>query len=218
LRLLAITHGAANGPTKGKWTTRARVHLFIAALASIGAAVVWQHYGRASTEILSTAIVSPVPFSSSSAAEEIAAKPEFLTASAPEADVADPARHLVTPSAPTTAASPSSELERLDAIVRDLAIVQQSLQKLAANQEDLARNVAALQASRDNIKQKLSSSPVSRSTPVRPRKTPSIPPPLRADALPSTLVPNAQSPSNQTTIADHRTTPVPRPPSSIRSD
>jgi len=216
LRLLAITHGAANGPTTGKWSTRARVHLFIAALVSIGAAVVWQHYGRASTEILSTAIVSPGPFSSSSAAEENA-KPEFLPASAPGSDVADSTRHLVTPSAPAADTS-SSELERLDAIVRDLAIVRQGLQKLAADQEDLARNVAALQASRDNSKQKPSSSPVSRSTPANPRKTPSIPPPLRADALPSTLSPNTQSPSNQTTIADHRTAPVPRPPSSIRSD
>ena len=223
LRLLATTHGAANAPTMGKWTKRARVHLFIAALVSIGAAVVWQHYGRASTETLSTAIVSPGPFSSSSVTEEIAAKPELLTASAPEPDAGDPARNLLTPSAPTTA-SPSSELERLDAIVRDLAIVQQGLQKLAANQEDLARNVAALQASRDNIKQKPAA--VSRSTPIPPRKTPAVQPPLRAEAIPSTVSPNtqantppnAQPPSSQTTIADHPTASVPRPPSSIRSN
>ena len=175
--------------------------------------------------LLSTAIVSPGPFSSSSVAEEIATKPEVLTASAPEPDAGDPARNLFTPSAPATA-SPSSELERLDAIVRDLTIVQQGLQKLVANQEDLARNVAALQASRDNIKQKPSSSPVSRSTPIPPRKTPAVQPPLRTEALPPTISPNtqantppnAQPPSSQTTIADHPTASVPRPPSSIRSN
>jgi hypothetical protein len=217
LRLLANTHDATNGAPIGSRTTRARVYLFIAALASIGAAVVWQHYGRAATETLGTEVVSSEPSSSGSATKEIAAKPELVTAGASEHDVAeDPARQPVTLSA-ATAAVPSPELKRLDAVVRDLSIVQQGLQQLAANQQDLARNVAALQASRENTTQKPAPSPVSRSTPVQPRKTASTPPPVRAGALPPPPE-IAQPPSTQTSTPDHRTTLIPRPPSSMREN
>jgi hypothetical protein len=146
-----------------------------------------------------------------------------VTAGAAEHDVAYPTSEPLTSSTPIAAVSSSHDVNRLEVIERDLAVVQQSLQQLSANQQDIARNVAALQASRDNAAQKPAPSPVSRGTPVQPRKTASTPSPVRSGALPpppAIAQPpvNQQPPSNQASIPDPRTTLVPRPPSSIREN
>jgi hypothetical protein len=56
-------------------------------------------------------------------------------------------------------AVPSPDQQQLDAMARDLASVQQSVEKLAAGQEKLARDIARLQAAEKDIRHKIAVPP-----------------------------------------------------------
>ena len=126
-----------------------RVYTFFAALLGIGAFIAWQSYG--STEKLNAAPASS--FSSPVSTEVASATSELVTSTSGQG-AADPTNQtaIVSPPAP---AVPSIDTRRLDAIVSELSVVRLELQQLAAKQEEKARNVATLQAARENSKEKL---------------------------------------------------------------
>ena len=102
--------------------------------------------------------------------------------------------------APAAAVTPP-ELAQLDPMARDLAAMRRSLDQLAAKQEEMAQNVARLEAAEQDIKKKMLSSPLSQAVPIPPRK------PQR---------PTAQSPAVQSSPAS-TPPPVGQLPSQTRS-
>jgi hypothetical protein len=207
LKLLAVAHGLSDDTSVAKRTSHSRVYIFFAALIGIGAFVVWQSYGA--TEKPNTALASSLAFSGPVSKEVAPATSELVASSPSTQGVTDPA-NIKSNVSPATPPAPSSEAERLDAIVNELAIVRQELKQLAANHEELARNIAALQPTRETAKQKLPPSNVPRAAPSQ-RKISSTPP-LQVGPLPSS--PPPAPPTNQTAISDHGAN-IPRPPSSM---
>lgn len=198
LKRLAVAHGMSE-----ERTSYSRVYIFFAALLGIGAFIAWQSY--AATEKLSAALASS--FSSPVSTEIASATPQLPTSTS-EQGAAHPTNQtaILSPPAPDV---PSSDTRRLDAIVSELSVVRQGLQQLAAKQEEMARNIATLQAAREISKDKLPPPQASRSG-SSSRKISS--PPLQVDALPSS--PPPAPPSSRPAISDNGAN-IPRPPSSL---
>lgn len=82
----------------------------------------------------------------------------------------------------------------------DLAAVRSGLDQLAAKQDQMAQNIAALQAVEEDIKQKLSSAPA-HAVPIPRRKPPHV---ARSLAAPASVAPSSMAPP--------AAEPVPPPP------
>lgn len=89
---------------------------------------------------------------------------------------ATPARDAAPLSPPVTrtasalaAAAISPELVRLE-VARDLAVIRDSIEQLTAKQEQMAQNIATLQAAEQDIIQQRSSPPLSEPVSPPPRK------------------------------------------------
>ena len=89
---------------------------------------------------------------------------------------ATPARDAAPQSTPVTSTAPalaeaaiSPELVRLE-VARDLAVIRNSLEQLAAKQEQMAQKIATLQAAEQEIIQERSSPPLSGPVSHPPRK------------------------------------------------
>ena len=126
---------------------RSLARFSIAVLIGVGATLAWQSYGDTAREMLSTQVPSLSWLSVSTTtsvpmAEGSAQKPR----SAVSADCSD--------SAPAAAAT-TSEFPQLEPIARDLAAMRRSLEQLAAKQEQMAQNIATLQAAEQDIRQKM---------------------------------------------------------------
>ena len=89
------------------------------------------------------------------------------------------------------------ELPQLEPIARDLAAMRHSLEQLVVKQEQMAQNIATLQAAEQDTRQKILS--LSQATSVAPRKPPK--PPARSSPVqspptpPPPPVPQSPSPS-----------------------
>jgi hypothetical protein len=83
----------------------------------------------------------------------------------------DPGSVKASRSAPA-AATTSPELAQLEPMARDLTAMRRSLEQLAAKQEQMAQTITTLQAVEQDIKQKMSSPPLSQAVPIPPRKPP----------------------------------------------
>jgi len=98
----------------------------------------------------------------------------LLSATSPRLDEpardAAPQSSLFTQAAPTLAAAAMSpELARLE-VARDLAAMRDSIEQLAAKQEQMAQNIATLQAAEQDIRETRSSPPLSGVVSPPPRK------------------------------------------------
>ena len=60
-------------------------------------------------------------------------------------------------------------------MARDLAAMRRSLEQLAVKQEQMAQNIATVQALEQEIKKKMSSRPLAQPTSDQPRKPPKPP-------------------------------------------
>jgi endonuclease/exonuclease/phosphatase (EEP) superfamily protein YafD len=145
---------------------RALTRFFIAVLIGVGATLGWQSYGDAARNMA------------------IAQAPTLawlLSISA-------------TKSAAMAATSPDPA-QQLEPLAFNLDAVRRSVEQLAAKQDQMAQNIAALQAVEEDIRQKMSSAP-----PSLFQQTAPIPPPKPPQ-------PRAQSPAAQSSSA-----PRPAPP------
>jgi hypothetical protein len=180
----------AGRPSIVRRVLRSLARFSIAVLIGVGATLAWQSYGDTAREMLSTQVPSLSWLSVSTTtptpdAEGSAQKPA-VSQSAPIAQTAPPA-----------AAATTSEFTQLEPMARDLAAMRHSLEQLAVKQEQMAQNIATLQAAEQDIRQKMLSPPLSQTASVPPRRPPK--PPARSSPVQSPPVPTpppaAQSPS-----------------------
>jgi hypothetical protein len=147
---------------------RSLARFFIAVLIGVGATLAWQSYGDNAREMLSTEFPSlgwlSVPTATLTPDGGGAAQNAAVPQSAPIAQTMAPA------AAPTT-----PEFTQLEPMARDLGAIRRSLEQLAVKQEQMAQNIAALQAAEQDIRKKMSSRPLAQTTSDQPRK-PAKPP------------------------------------------
>ena len=121
----------------------------------VGATLVWQSYGDAAREMIANS--SPQ-----------------LGWLAPQT-VAQTAPDMVAPTAPAT---PSPDLQQLKAMSLGLAAVRQRVEQLAAGQQQMTDEIAKLQATEQEILDKVSTPPRPAAAPAPARKSaPPAPPP-----------------------------------------
>ena len=84
--------------------------------------------------------------------------------------VASPTPPSTQPAAPLATGSSSDSQQQVDALVKDLAIVRHLVEDLAAKQDQLARDIAALQAGEANVREQIALLPQASTVHVRPRK------------------------------------------------
>jgi len=156
-------------PSIGRRMFRAVTRFVIVVLIGVGGTLGWQAYGDMAKEMLAAR------------APEQAWLLSYLPATNPPAAVA---------------ANPALQLEPL---VSNLEFVRRSVEQLALKQEQMARNIAALQAVDEDIRQKVSSPPPA---PVQPAAA--IPQPKLAPAKP-------QQPAGAPASPAPRPSPAPGP-------
>jgi hypothetical protein len=166
---------------------RTLARFFIAVLIGVCATLAWQSHGDQAKEVVSTWVPAlrwlfPVSTTIS---------PSDGLGSAQ--DVALPVPQRTTPAAAVT----PPELAQLDPMARDLAAMRRSLDQLAAKQEEMAQNVARLEAAEQDIRKKMSSSPLSQAVPIPPRK-PQRPTAPAVQSSPASTPPPVGQPPSQT--------------------
>jgi hypothetical protein len=155
---------ASGRPTIGRRIFRTLTRFSIAVLIGVGATLGWQSYGDVAKEML------------------VARAPTLAWVLS-----------VSTTKSPVVAATSTDPMQQLAPLASNLDVVRRSVEQLAAKQEQMAQNIAALQAVEEDIRQKLSSTP-----PAPAQQAASIPQPKPPQ-------PKAQSSAVQSSS-------VPRPP------
>ena len=126
----------------------------------VAATLVWQSYGDAAREMIA---------SSSPQLRWLA--PQTVAQTAPD---------MVAPTAPST---PSPDVQQLKAMSLGLAAVRQSVDQLAAGQQQMATDIAKLQADEQDILHKMTSAPLPRPA-AAPARKPVPPTPVVSSQAP----------------------------------
>jgi hypothetical protein len=177
---------ASDGPSIGRQVFRALTRFFIAVLIGVGATLAWQSHGDDAKQIVRTWAPSlgwllPVSTTTSPSDGPVSAQNAALPQSAPVTQSAAPASGIT-----------AGELvQQLEPITHELTVARRSLEQLAAKQEQMAQNIATLQAAEQDIRQKMSSPPPSR--PAPPRKPPEAA--AQSPAVQSSSVPSPPPPA-----------------------
>ena len=156
-------------PSIGRRMFRAVTRFVIVVLISVGATLGWQAYGDMAKGMLAAY------------APEQAWLLSYLPGTTPPAAVA-------------RAANPALQLAPL---ASNLEVVRRSVEQLALRQEQMARNIAALQATDEDIKQRVSSAPpLAAAQPAAAIPQPK-PAPAKPQAAPGAPASSAPRPSPQ---------------------
>ena len=150
-------------PSIGRRIFRTLTRFFVAVLIGIGATLAWQSYGDAAKETV------------------IARAPSLAWL-----------LYVSTTKSPAVATTSPGPAQQLEPLASNLDVVRRSVEQLAAKQEQMAQNMATLQAVEEDIRQKMSSPP-----------SPSQP----AAAIPQQKNPQPRAPSSVV-----QSSSVPRPP------
>jgi hypothetical protein len=228
-------------PSPGRRTSRSLARFLVAVCVGVAATLAWQSYGGMAKQMiansaprLSGLLLSPPPAMNQPSGRETAVEqpnPPAVQASAPQAPsaqagaVASTASQTATSTAPS---NPSRELQhQLETMEQDLAAVRQSVEQLAAGQEQMVRDIAKLHTAGQDIRRRTSALPpatTSRKPVPPPQVAPqsstaplTYPPPQAApqsSAAPLTYPPPQAAPQSS---AAPLTYPEPAPQSSAGS-
>jgi hypothetical protein len=132
-------HVVSDRPSIGRRIFRTLARFIIAVLIGIGATLAWQSHGDAAREM----VVARVP-----------SLGWLLSVS--------------TTKSPVVAATAPDPMQQLEPLASNLDIVRRSVEQLAAKQEQMAQNIATLQAVEEDIRQKMSTPPPSPSQQAAP--------------------------------------------------
>jgi hypothetical protein len=204
-------------PSLGRRTSRSLARFLVTACIGVAATLAWQSYGGAAKQmiansapqlgwLLSLAATNP-PSGREIAVEQPSPPAAPQTASAPQAASAQAA--AVAPTASETAAStaptaPAPELQQLATMAHDLAAVRQSVEQLAAGQEQMARDIAKLQTAGQDIRRRISALPPTAATTAH-KPVPPPQPALQSSVAPLPPAPPEPAPASSAV-------PVPLPP------
>jgi hypothetical protein len=158
---LMDNQAASRRPSIGRRIFRAIIRFFVVVLIGVGATLAWQSYGDAVKEI----VVARVPTLA------------WLLSTS-------------TTKSPVVAATPPDPMPNLESFASRLDDMRRSVELLAAKQEQVAQNIAALQAIDEDIRQKMSSTPPS---PSQPAASIPQPKPSQSRGQPSTVQPSSVS-------------------------
>ncbi len=197
-------------PSFGRRASRALARFLIPAFIGVAGTLALESYGEAAKQIIASwvpqlgwpiSLLSQLgrlrpatnsPSGSESVAEQSSTR--AVQASTPDAPQAAP----VAQAAPDTIAAgaapavPSPDQQQLEAMARNLASVQQSVEKLATGQEKLARDIARLQAAEKDIRHKISVPPPQPAATPAPKPMPVMPPEQAAPQASTAPPPPAQ--------------------------
>ena len=142
-------HVASDRPSIGRRIFRTLTRFFIAVLIGIGATLAWQSHGDAARDM----VVARAPLLG------------WLFS-------------ISTTKSPAVAATAPEPVQQLEPLASNLDIVRRGVEQLAAQQEQMARNIATLQAVDEDIRQKVSSpsqqaASIPQQKPPQPRMQPS---------------------------------------------
>ena len=158
---------ASNRPSIGRRMFRTLTRFFIAVLIGVGGTLAWQSHGDAAREM----VVARAPTLA-----------WLLSVS--------------TTKSPAVAATAPDPVQQLEPMASNLDVVRRSVEQLTAKQEQMAQNIAALQAVEEDIRQKMSSTP-----PAPAQQAASIPQPkppqprAQSSAVQSSSVPRTPPPA-----------------------
>ncbi len=149
-------YGISRGRSVGRRVFRTLAYGFIIIIVTVGAALAWQSSDDKTKDLvrawgISLSQLSSVLGTKSPAASDAAAKRVSKTSE--QASVA-------------AASSPEAQ-HQLEIMVRDLAVVRRMVEQLAAKQEQMAQDIATLQAAEQNVSEKKSALPPSSAVPPR---------------------------------------------------
>ena len=158
---------ASDRPSVGRRIFRTLTRFSIAVLIGIGGTLAWQFYGDAAREMA------------------VARAPTLAWLSS-----------VSTTKSPAVAATSPDPVQLLEPLASNLDVVRRSVEQLAAKQDQMAQNIATLQAVEEDIRQKMSSTPASPSQQAAPIPQPK-PPQFRAQpsAAQSSSVPRPPPPA-----------------------
>jgi len=157
---------ASDRPSIGRRIFRTLTRFFIAVIIGIGATLAWQSHGDAARDM----VVARAPLLG-----------WLLSVS--------------TTKSPAVAATAPDPLPQLVPLASNIDAVRRSVEQLAAKQEQMAQNIATLQAVEEDIRQKISFTPPSPSrqaAPIPQRKPPQ--PRAQSSAVQSSSVPRPPPP------------------------
>jgi hypothetical protein len=162
-------HRVTSRPSIVRRMLRSLARFSIAVLIGVGATLAWQFYGDEAREVLSTQVPSLSWLSVSTMTLAPDRQGSTQNAAVPQAVP------IHQTAAPAAAAATTPESAQLEPIARDLAAMRRSLEQLAVTQEQMAQNIAALQAAEQDIKKKMASQPSAQTISAQPRKPPKPP-------------------------------------------
>ena len=158
---------ASGRPSIGRRMLRTLTRFSIAALIGVGATLGWQSYGDAAKEMVKARAPTLARLLSISTT-----KPPVVATTSP-----DP-------------------MQQLAPLASNLDVVRRSVEQLAAKQEQMAQNIAALQAVEEDIRQKISSTPPAPAPQAAAIPQPKPPQPkAQSSAVPSSSVPRPRPPA-----------------------
>jgi hypothetical protein len=201
-------------PSLRRRGSRGLAGFLLTVCVGVAATLAWQSYGDTARQMIASSapplgwMLSSVPTDPPSSRESTVGQPypSAVPAPAPQAApaqagvVESTASKTVELTAPVTAA----ELQQLQTMANDLAAVRQRVEELAAGQEQMARDIAKLQAAGQDLRRRLSALPPA----IAPTARKPIPTPQPA---PAPFVP-AATPSPPQPTAQSSAPPLPPPP------
>jgi len=216
-------------PSLDKRTPHSLARFLLAAGVGVAATLAWQSYGGPAKQMIANAVpqlgwlLSPPAMDPPSEIAVEQPTPPTVQASAPQATSAQAGAVAPTASetpASTAPAAPSPELQQqLETMMHDLAAVRQSVEQLAAGQEQMARDIAKLQTAGQqtpghDIRRGISALPPAATTARKPVPLPQPPPQSSTAPLP----PEPPEPAAQSAVEPLAPSPPrpPRPPMPVR--
>jgi hypothetical protein len=215
-------------PSLSRRTSRGLARFLVMACVGAAATLALQSYGGTAKQMIASSapqlswLLSSLPAMNPPSGREIAVEqpsPPAVQAPAPQAASAQAGAVASTESetaASTAPTAPSPELQQIETMAHDLAVVRQSVEQLAAGQEQMARDIAKLQTAGQDIRRRISALPPAAATTAHK----SVPPPqpaLQSSVAPLSPAPPQSAPqSSGAPLPPAPLEPPSRPPMPVR--
>jgi hypothetical protein len=226
-------HGAAvmnndplpiDRPSLGWRTSRSLARFLVAACVGVAASLVWQSYGDTARQMIANSapqlgslLPSPPVVNPPSGRERADEQPSPLAIQAPTPQAASAQAEAVasmaseTPAATAPTVSSPELRQQLERMVHDLGAVRQSVEQLAAGQEQMARDIAKLETAEQDIRRRISALPPAAATVRKP-----VPPPQPAPQASTAPPPPQPAPQSSAVPLPPAPPEPPRPPMPVR--